>query len=321
MQLLVRLIPADMMKGMPYLDGLGLNWRVVACAGAIAVVATIVFSTTPVLRLSSSKVGIGIAEGSRGSSGNTWHRLGFKLVVLELATATVLLVGAGLLGKSLYRLFDVELGFQPDHLATLQIVVPRSYAPDERLVALGRQIVSRAAGLPGVESAGIASMLPVSFNGNTDWIRFVGRPYNGEHNEVNQRDVSPEYFRTLRAKLDARPILYRRRCGVEGPRRHHQPDAGEALLSGRGSDRQAVWRHQPFAEFDQGDRRHRRRHQGRRARLGDLAGCVLSLRPGPRYVFLARGSHVAGRSGRCCRRWRPPSMGSTPTSARRAARS
>ena len=44
-------------------------------------------------------------------------------------------------------------------------------------------------------------MLPVSFNGNTDWIRFVGRPYNGEHNEVNQRDVSPEYFRTLRAKL------------------------------------------------------------------------------------------------------------------------
>jgi predicted permease len=201
MQLLVRLIPADMMKGMPYLDGLGLNWRVVACAAAIAVVATIVFSTTPVLRLSSSKAGMGIAAGSRGSSGNTWHRLGFKLVVLELATATVLLAGAGLLGKSLYRLLDVELGFQPDHLATLQIVVPRSYATDERVVALGRQIVSRAAGLPGVESAGIASVLPVSFNGNTDWIRFVGRPYNGEHNEVNQRDVSPEYFRALRAKL------------------------------------------------------------------------------------------------------------------------
>ena len=45
--------------------------------------------------------------------------------------------------------------------------------------------MSRAATLPGVEAAGIASVLPVSFNGNTDWIRFVGRPYNGEHNEVN----------------------------------------------------------------------------------------------------------------------------------------
>ncbi len=69
------------------------------------------------------------------------------------------------------------------------------------MVALGRQVVASAVSLPGVESAGIVSVLPVSFNGNTDWIRFVGRPYHGEHNEVNQRDVSADYFRTLRAKL------------------------------------------------------------------------------------------------------------------------
>ena len=55
--------------------------------------------------------------------------------------------------------------------------------------------------LPGVESAGMASVLPVSFNGNTDWIRFVGRPYNGEHNEVNQRDVSAAYLQTVGARL------------------------------------------------------------------------------------------------------------------------
>jgi hypothetical protein len=42
---------------------------------------------------------------------------------------------------------------------------------------------------------------PVTYNGNTDWIRFVGRPYNGQHNEVNQRDVSSDYFKTLRAGL------------------------------------------------------------------------------------------------------------------------
>jgi macrolide transport system ATP-binding/permease protein len=51
-------------------------------------------------------------------------------------------------------------------------------------------------------------VLPVSFNGNTDWIRFVGRPYNGQHNEVNQRDVSSDSFSTLQAKLLARPLFY-----------------------------------------------------------------------------------------------------------------
>jgi predicted permease len=52
-----------------------------------------------------------------------------------------------------------------------------------------------------VESAGIASVGPVNFNGNTTWIRFPGRPYNGEHNEVNQREVSAGYFRMLQARL------------------------------------------------------------------------------------------------------------------------
>ena len=70
-----------------------------------------------------------------------------------------------------------------------------------RSSALGKQIVERIAALPGVESVGLASLIPVSFNGNTDWIRFVGRPYNGEHNEVNQRDVSAAYLQTIGAAL------------------------------------------------------------------------------------------------------------------------
>ena len=56
---------------------------------------------------------------------------------------------------------------------------------------------------PGVTAVGLTSVLPVSFNGNTTWVRFVGRPYNGEHNEVNQRDVSPGYLATLGARLVA----------------------------------------------------------------------------------------------------------------------
>jgi predicted permease len=76
-----------------------------------------------------------------------------------------------------------------------------SYEKEAQQVAVARQLLSRITSLPGVESAGLSSVLPVSFNGNTMWLRFVGRPYHGEHNEVNQRDVSSAFFSTLRAKL------------------------------------------------------------------------------------------------------------------------
>jgi predicted permease len=123
-------------------------------------------------------------------------------VVVELAIAVVLLVGAGLLGKSLYQLLHVEVGFQPDHLATMAIALSeKSYAKDEQQVNAEREIISRVSRLPGVESVGITSVLPISFNGNTTWIRLLGRPYNGEHNEVLQRDVSSALLPTLKAKL------------------------------------------------------------------------------------------------------------------------
>jgi macrolide transport system ATP-binding/permease protein len=203
MQLLIRLIPVDMMAGMPYLKGLGLNLRVLAFAGAISLVAALLFALTPTLHLSLSDLRDSLAEGGRSSTGILWRRFGPNLVVVELAVAVVLLVGAGLLGKSLYRLLHVDLGFQPDHLAMLEVAAPpSSYGKDEQAVALGRQIISRIASLPGVQSVAITTrQLPLSFNGNTDWIRFVGRPYNGQHNEVNERDVSTGYFTTLQARL------------------------------------------------------------------------------------------------------------------------
>ena len=202
MQLLTSLIPADMMAGMPYLQGLGLNPRVLAFAGVVALLAAVLFSITPALRLPFSEMRAGLTEGSRGSAGNAWRRLGSKLVAVELATAMVLLVGAGLLGKSLYRLLHVDLGFQPDRLVALDLAAQKSsYPKDEQAVALGREVVIRISHLPGVQAVGTTAVLPVSYNGNTDWIRFVGRPYNGEHNEVLEREVSAGYLRTLGAKL------------------------------------------------------------------------------------------------------------------------
>jgi macrolide transport system ATP-binding/permease protein len=104
MAFLTWLIPADMLAGLPFLRGLGLNLRSIATAALIALIATALFSMVPMLRLTAAERGDEMSDGSRGNAGTTWQRLGFKLVVVELATAMVLLTGAGLLGRSLYHL-------------------------------------------------------------------------------------------------------------------------------------------------------------------------------------------------------------------------
>jgi predicted permease len=203
MQALTSLIPSDLIGRMPFLHDLGLNVRVLGFAGAISLLTAVLFSITPTLHLSLSAMREGLAEGSRGSAGNTWRRLGSKLVVVELATAMVLLVGSGLLGKSLYRLLRVDIGLQPDHLVTLKVAAPDSdYAKDEQAIALERPIMSRIESLPGVTSVGVSHMgLPLDGNGNTIWFRVLGRPWHGEHNEAPERAVSSGYFTTLGAKL------------------------------------------------------------------------------------------------------------------------
>jgi len=201
MHILKGLIPLDMMGSMPYLNDLGLNSRVLIFAIAIGGFATALFSLTPAVRISTLDMRDGMAEGGRGNAGKVWTRIGSKLVVLELTTAMVLLVGAGLLGKSFYRLLQVSAGFETNHLITMTVAAPGAYTQDKEAVELARKLVDQVRSLPGVTSVALASTLPLSFNGNTDWIRFVGRAYNGEHNEVNEREVSSEYFSTLQANL------------------------------------------------------------------------------------------------------------------------
>jgi predicted permease len=199
---LTGLIPTFMISRMPFLHGLGLNAHVLTFAVGIALVAVGLFAITPLLRLPFNAMRDGLTEGGRGSAGTMWRRFGANLVVLELAIAVVLLVGAGLLGKSFYKLLHVNVNFTTDHLAMVGVMAPESlYPKDEDNIRLQQQIVSRISALPGVQSVGLTSIPPLSFNGNTDWIRFVGRPYNGEHNEVNERDVSADYIKTLQAKL------------------------------------------------------------------------------------------------------------------------
>jgi predicted permease len=96
----------------------------------------------------------------------------------------------------------VPLAFEPDHLVTVSVGTPaKFFATDAEQLAVQKQVIDRIAALPGVESVGAGSVLPVSFNGNTDWIRFVGRPYDGHHIEVNGRSATPTYFHTLRTHI------------------------------------------------------------------------------------------------------------------------
>jgi macrolide transport system ATP-binding/permease protein len=202
MQVLLRVIPKQMMTGMPFLNGMGLNLHIVLFTVAIAAMATVLFALTPLVRLPTRELQSGLSEGGRGAAGTLWRRLGSNMVVAELAIAMVLLAGAGLLGKSLYRLLHVELGFEPAHLATMTVSgSDTAYGKDPDAIRLDRELAERLNEVPGVKSAALTSVLPVSYNGNTDWLRFEGKPYHGEHNESLERDVSPGYFKTLGAKL------------------------------------------------------------------------------------------------------------------------
>jgi len=203
MQLLTKLIPEDMLASLPFLLGLTLNARVLVFAAMVSLLAVILIALTPRLRLAKTALRGDLADGSRSVAGTSWRRFGSKLVIVELATAMVLLVAASLLGQSLYRLLHVDLGFYPDHLATLNVNAPgKRYDTDAKLVDWARRTLSRIASLPGVKSVGTSSVMVGGSSHNTSmWIRFLGKPYNGVHNNVDIRDASAGYFETLQAKL------------------------------------------------------------------------------------------------------------------------
>ena len=199
---LLGFVTKDIQSYTPYLNGLGINRYGVAFAVGLSLLSWFLFSLAPSLRLMfTGDLRDGLAEGGRAASGRLWRRFASHLVVVEIALAVILLAAAGLLTKSFYRLLHVQVGFQSDHLATLQVALPQNYATDEQKVRITRQLLSRLTSLPGVKSVGLTSRMPVTSNGNTTWIRLVGKPYHGEHNEVNERDVSSEFFQTLQARL------------------------------------------------------------------------------------------------------------------------
>ncbi len=202
MRFLSSLLTADMISRMPYLQGIGFNPHLILFAVAVTVVVASVFALTPLARISFPGTLVGLRDDSRATAGRTWRRLGAHLVVAELAVAVVLLVGAGLLGRSLYRLIHVDVGFNAQLLAELS-VIPKPNAGREQPGALARRIAERLAAVPGVQSVGYADLLPLSAGlapTSTFWV--TGRTNEEQLPEDwPVRRISAHYFATLQAKL------------------------------------------------------------------------------------------------------------------------
>lgn len=201
MSLLSHLVPKEMAYSMPFLSLVGLNAHTALFSAAVALFAAGLLATTPFFRLSREQIHNALSEGGRGTASRFWERLGSNLVVVELTIAVVLLAGAGLLGKSFYKLLHVETGFDPSHLALANVMMRGQQLKPEQQVVLYKQIEQKVMSLPGVQSIGFTTDLPLQCNCDTDWVRIVGKPFHGEHNEVNEREVSVGYLTALKAPI------------------------------------------------------------------------------------------------------------------------
>ncbi len=202
-RILPRLMPADMLAGMPFLSEAGLSAHVALYAAGVALFAWMLFAMVPLVRLPLRDVRGGLTDGGRTAASMTWRRLGSSLVVLELATAMLLLAGAGLLTRSLYQLLHVETGIRADHLAMISVAgSPSTYDTDEKSIALEKEVLRRMENLPGVRSAAIATFLPLTGNGPFSDFIVDGQPVRpGEHDEATRREITPTYFATVGAQM------------------------------------------------------------------------------------------------------------------------
>jgi putative ABC transport system permease protein len=174
------------------LKRIGMNPEVLAFSVAVSVVSGIVFGLAPSFHASRENLSGSLKEGERGSTSSR-GRTRSALVVMEVALSLVLLIGAGLILKSFVRLMNVDPGFDPDHLLVFSVGLPPSAAPAQQ-DAFYQQVQDRIETVPGVQSAGAVSRLPLS-NGNSD--RSFKIPGSDQDYNADIRVSTPSYFHTM----------------------------------------------------------------------------------------------------------------------------
>ena len=215
-QWLSKLVPESLSK----LQTVAVDARVFGFTLGVTVLTALVFGAVPALQASRSKPGETLSEVGRdlggGMSGRFVRRV---LVVAEVALAVVLLVAAGLLVRSFQRLRQVDPGFTAEKLLTMRMVLPSTkYARSEQKRAFYDELLRKVDELPGVESAGMTTFLPLSFSGMNFAFSVEGRaaPGDMELPLAVYRVVSPDYFRAMGISLQ-RGRVFESRDTAEAP--------------------------------------------------------------------------------------------------------
>jgi putative ABC transport system permease protein len=192
---LARLVPASMDTG-----GLGIDLRVLGYTLLVSMFTGVLFGLAPAFDAWRLDLTGSMREGGRTTSGGATARLRDVLVVAEVALALVLLAGAGLLLRTLHHLMNVPLGFEEKHLLSAKVSLPESADyPAERRALLYEALAARVQALPGVQSAGTISHLPLSgFFASMVWSRDDRpTPERGNLPSADQRTASPGYFAAM----------------------------------------------------------------------------------------------------------------------------
>ena len=200
-EFLLRLVPQTLSQ----LQGVSVDGRVLLFTLIVTMITGVICGLIPALQASSVQPGEALKDGGRGTQGGArGRRLLGALVVSEVALALVLLIGAGLLLRSFHRLSKIDPGFQTDNLITLRTVLPGTkYPGPEPRRAFYDEVLRRVEDLPGVESVGIISFIPLSFSGINFAFTVEGRsPVSDMKLPLAvYRVISPDYFSTMRIPI------------------------------------------------------------------------------------------------------------------------
>ncbi len=180
---------------------ISVDLRVLGFTVVIALLTSVLFGLTPALQASKINLSESLKEGSRGLAGGRHsNHVRSAMVISEVALSLVLLIGAGLMIKSLSSLLKVDPGFKPNDTLTMQIALLGSkYPAASQQIAFFRDVTHRVETLPGVQSVGLISSAPLSGGVYAGGFSIEGRVATSETDDLvaDRRMVSPEYFNAL----------------------------------------------------------------------------------------------------------------------------
>ena len=204
MRLLVAIFPNDVAnRQIPKVTTIPIDHGVLLFALAITMLSGFIFGVVPALKATRAEASDAMKESSRGSTASRRsNRSRSAIVVIEVALSLVLLTAAGLVAASFEHVVHAKLGFQPDHLLSIQIFTPLNRYPlkdREKTRALVDEVVRRMNVLPGVKSAAATNFLPLTGFWGTTGFLLPGQAQlaKGQAPEADNRVMTPYYLRTM----------------------------------------------------------------------------------------------------------------------------